>query len=221
MDKKQFGTFGILKKMTQEQIEKWSQELPILLKETIKNEAISIEEYVNHLRTLNPNITNDALAKKIISRRSLKSGGIGAICGLGGIITLPVTMPADIYYSFKIQARMVLSLAFIYGWNIEDDETVTDILLVMGGNAGINALKNAGIKVGEEFAKKGVEKYVTREVMKKINKTISRKIITKAGEKSFTSFAKLIPLVGAPIGGTFDYVGTRSIGETALKFYSG
>jgi len=221
MDKQQFGKFSILKKMTQEQIEKWSKELLILLKETIKNEAVYIEEYVSHLSKLNPDINNENLAKKIISRRSLKSGAIGAICGLGGIITIPITMPADIYYTFKIQARMVLSLAFIYGWKIDDDETITDILLVMGGNAGINALKNAGIKIGEEFAKKGVNKYITREVMKKINKIISRKIITKAGEKSLTSLTKLIPLVGAPIGAAFDYFGTRSIGKTALIFYSG
>ena len=219
--KKLSGRFEIFRKMTEEKIQKWSHELIEILKRTIDKEAMHIEEYVNQLRKLNPGISNDDLSKKIISRRSLKAGGIGGICGLGGFFTAPISMPVDLYYCFKIQARMVLAIAYIYGWNIHDEDMATDILLVMGGNAGINALSKAGIKIGQEFAKKGVKKFITREVMKKINRVVSRKIITKAGEKSFTSFSKLWPFVGAPIGFAFNYVGTRSIGKVAFKFYKG
>ncbi len=216
-----FNKLSLWKKASSNQIEKWSNELIVVLSDTIKNEAVNIEKYVNQLRRLNPEINDKDLVEKIISRKSLRSGSIGAICGLGGILTMPITMPADMYYSFKIQARLVLSIAFIYGWDLTNEETATDILLVMGGNVGINALKKAGIKLGEEFVKKGVEKLITREVMKKINRIVSRKIITKAGEKSLTSFTKMIPLIGAPIGGTIDYFSTKAVGKTALMFYKG
>lgn len=219
--KKLSGKFEIFRRMKEEKIQKWSQELIEILKQTIEKEALYVEEYVNQLKKLNPGISNDELSKKIISRRSLKAGGIGGICNLGGLITMPITMPVDLYYCFKIQARMVLAIAYIYGWNIHDEDTATDILLVMGGTAGINALSKAGIKVGQEFAKKAVKKFVTREVMKKINRILSRKIITKAGEKSLTSFTKLVPIVGAPIGFAFNYLGTRGIGKVAFKFYKG
>ncbi len=209
------------KKLTTNQIEKWSQELIVLLKDTITKDIIYVEEYVAQLQKLNPEISNDSLIKKIISRRSWKAAGIGAICGVGGIITLPITMPTDLYICFRIQARMVLAIAIIYGWNIHDEDTITDILLVLGGNASKDALKNIGIKLGQELAKKGVNKFINREAMKKINKVISRKIITKAGEKSFTSFTKLVPIVGAPIGAAFDGFGTFGIGKTANKFYKG
>ena len=130
-------------------------------------------------------------------------------------------MPSDMYLTFRIQARMVLSIAHIHGWNINDDDTITDILLVMGGNAGVNALKNLGIKIGEEYTKKAAQKYITREIMKKINRVVSRKIISKAGEKSLASFVKLVPIIGAPVGAGFDYFGTQAVGRTALKFYKG
>ncbi len=207
--------------MTEEQIQKWSHELIEILKRTIEKEAGCVEDYVNQLRKLNPGISNEDLSKKIISRRSLKAGGIGGICNLGGLVTMPFTMPVDLYYTFKIQARMVLAIAYIYDWNIHDEDMATDILLVMGGNAGINALSKAGIKVGQEFAKKAVKKFITREVMKKVNRIVSRRIITKAGEKSLTSFTKLVPIVGAPIGFGVNYLGTRSIGKVAFKFYKG
>lgn len=216
-----FGLFRLFRKMTEGRIQKWSEELIQILKRTVEKEAVYIGEYVDQLRRLNPRISNEQLARKIISRKSLKAGGIGAAFNVGGLITMPITMPVDLYYCFRIQARMVLSVAYVYGWDIRSESTATDILLVMAGNAGINALRKAGIKIGEEFAKKAVQKFVTREVMKRINKILSRKIITKAGAKSFTSFAKLVPIVGAPIGGGFNYVGTLTIGKLALKFYKG
>lgn len=130
-------------------------------------------------------------------------------------------MPADLYLSFRIQIRMVLAIAYIFGWNINDRDIATDVLLVIGGNSAMEALSGAGIKIGQEFAKKAVNNHINREVMKKINKVISRKIITKAGEKSFTSFTKLVPVVGAPISGTINWVGTQAVGKTALQFYKG
>jgi hypothetical protein len=69
--------------------------------------------------------------------------------------------------------------------------------------------------------KKTIDKYVTREVMKKIWAVIGAKIVTKAGEKSLTSLVRMVPLVGAPVGFAFDWTATRTVGETAIKYYSG
>lgn len=213
--------FSLMRNLSEEQIQKRSAGLIALLKAVIEKEAKHVEGYVDHLRELNDGIGREQLARKIISRRSLKAGGVGTVCSLGGFLTMPITMPSDMYLTFRIQARMVLAIAYIYGWDMHDSDTETDILLVMGGNAGVNALKNAGMKIGQEYTKKAIQKYVTREVMKKINRVISRKIITKAGEKSLASFAKLIPVVGAPIGGGVNFIGTQGVGRTALKFYRG
>lgn len=215
------GMFNIIRKISEDKLQQWSQELIDIVKRTIEHETGYVKEYVNQLRKLNPSISNERLVDTIILRRSLKAGGLGAVFGFGGVFTMPITMPSDLYYTFKIQARMVLSVAYIYGWNIDDEDTITDILLVMGGSAGIDALRGVGIKMGQEYAKKIVEKHVTREVMKKINKILSRKIITKAGGQSIFSFTKLVPVVAAPIAGDFNYLGTKGIGRTALIFYKG
>lgn len=215
------GKIEPIRKLSEEQIQKWSGELLSILKTTIQQESTQVANYVDHLQELNEGIDRQQLAKKIISRRSLKSGGIGAICGLGGALTMLVSMPSDLYLTFRIQARMVLAIAYLYGWDINDEEMQTDALLVMGGNLGSTALKKVGIQIGQEYTKKAVQKHITKEVMKKINKVISRKIITKAGEKSLVSFAKLVPVIGAPIGGTIDYISTQMVGRTALKFYKG
>jgi hypothetical protein len=218
--KKIFNRFRIVRDATSQQIEKWSTDLIVVLRETAHEEAKLVDEYVAQVRRLNPDKTPLELAKRIMWRRSLKAGGLGGVCGVGGFITLPVTMPTNLYYTFRIQARLTLATAHIYGWNITEDDAITDMLLVMGGSTSIEAAKSVGVSLGTEFAKKAVQKYVTRDVMKKINSVISRKIITKAGEKSLLSFVELVPLVGAPIGAGFDFFGTLAVGHAAIKFYS-
>lgn len=215
-----FHHFRVVRAASGQQIEKWSDDLILVLRETARKEASLVEAYVDQIRRLNPDMDRLGLARRIVRRRSLKAGGLGAVCGLGGFITMPVTLPTNLYYTFRIQARMVLAIAHIYGWDIRDEDVITDMLLVMGGTSSLQAAKSVGVPIAQEFAKKAVQKYINREVMKKINKVVSRKIITKAGEKSLVSFAELVPLVGAPVGAGFDYFGTRAVGKTAIIFYS-
>ena len=192
-----------------------------LIDHMIENSIEHIKPYVDKLKSQNPNISNDSLAQKIVKRKSIKNGFIGAGTGLGGVLTLPATVPVDLYASWKIQISMSLAIAYIYGHTSKTTDFKTDIYLILAGDSAKEALKQLGIEVSKGVTKKAIEKHVTREVMKKIWKVIPQKIITKAGEKSLTSFTKLIPLIGAPIGYVFDWTSAKIIGRTAIKYYSG
>jgi len=181
----------------------------------------SVDSYVEKLRSLNKGISQDRLAKKIINRKTFKNGLVGAVTGLGGIITLPVTVPADLVASWQVQIFMALAIARVYGHDIKTADIKTDIYLILAGDSAKEALKRVGIEMGKEITKKAIEKHITQEVMKKIWKIIPQKIITKAGEKSITSFIKMVPLIGAPIGFAFDYAACKAIGKVAIHYYSG
>ncbi|HQA50512.1 MAG TPA: EcsC family protein [Syntrophomonadaceae bacterium] len=179
-----------------------------------------IVSYVDKLREQNPGITDDELAKKIVSRKAIKNGLVGAIAGIPGFIALPVTVPTDLVASWKIQSYMAVAIAYVYGHTSQTTDLKTDIYLILAGDAAKEALKRMGIEISKEVTKKAIDKYITREVMKKIWKVVGQRIITKAGEKSLTSFMKMVPLVGAPIGYGFDWFATRAVGYTAIKYYS-
>ncbi|MGB3425704.1 MAG: EcsC family protein [Castellaniella sp.] len=180
-----------------------------------------IEEYVVKLRSQNPGITDDDLAKKIVNRKAWKCGLIGAATGIPGGLALPVTIPANIVGCWRVQIITAVAIAKVYGHTAESTDLKTDIFLILAGEAAKESLKRAGIEVGKSVTKKAVDKFVTREVMKKIWKIIPQKIITKAGEKSLFSFMKMVPLVGAPIGFAFDWPAALFVGNTAIKYYSG
>lgn len=93
--------------------------------------------------------------------------------------------------------------------------------LIRAGDAAKEALERFGIEVGKEVTKRAVQKHITRNVMVQIWKYLGRKVITKAGEKSLTSFTKTVPLVGAPVGFAFDWSAARVVGSNAQKYYSG
>jgi len=187
----------------------------------ISKDSKHIKEYVNTLRKQNIGISNDDLAKKILDRKSLKNGLVGALTGIGGFITLPVTIPADVIASWRIQADMAFSIAYVYGHTTNTTDLRTDFYLILAGNAAKDILKRFSIEATKQITKKMFQKHITREMMKKIWKVLGQRIITKAGQKSLTSFTKLVPLVGAPVGFIFDYAMARAVGNKAIKYYSG
>ncbi|WP_153304374.1 EcsC family protein [Desulfosudis oleivorans] len=201
--------------------EKKSNALDKLIGWAIEAGQQDIDQYVEKLRSQNPGISREALAKKIVRRKSVKSGLVGAGTGLGGILSLPVAIPFDLAASWKIQICMALAVARVYGHNTKTVDVKTDIYLILAGDAVKEVFKKIGVEAAKDVTKKAVEKYITKDVMKKIWKVVSRKIITKAGEKSTTSFTKMVPLVGAPVGYAFDWFATKAVGKTAIHYYSG
>lgn len=195
--------------------------LSSVLDHVISADSCVIEAYVDKLRKQNPMLSQYQLARKIISRKSVKNGLVGAVTGLGGLITLPVAVPADLACSWRIQAAMAFSVAYVYGHTPQTTDLKTDLYLILAGDAAKEALKRVGIEVSKSLTRKAVEKYITRDIMVKIWNVVGRKIITKAGEKSLTSFMKMVPFVGAPVGFAFDWSAAQMTGKVALHYYAG
>src|SRR5688572_17830339 len=74
-----------------------------------------ISEYVGKLKEQNPGISDIDLANKIINRKAIKNGLVGAATGLGGVITLPVTVPTDLIVTWKMQIYLAFTIAYIFG----------------------------------------------------------------------------------------------------------
>ena len=66
-------------------------------------------------------------ADVLIRNQVTKCTTTGFLTGLGGFITLPITIPADLASSMYIQVRMIAAIAYIGGYNLHDDAVKTMI----------------------------------------------------------------------------------------------
>ena len=177
----------------------------------------AIAQFVDKLRWDNSGISHEEIYHKIVNQKSMQSGLFGAVTGVGGLATLPLAIPANIYTSWKIQAATIRAVAYVYGY----PPSKTDTCLVLFGavDSKMQALKKIGIEAAKVATKKAVDQYMTKEIMKSVFKLSLKEAATKMAQKALAT--KMIPLVAAPIGFGFDWMTTQAVGKLAIKYYSG
>jgi len=161
---------------------------------------------------------NDDRVSSLINWETAKNFTIGFITGLGGLITLPISISASLGASWILQARICGAIACIYGHSIDEDRVRTLTLLCLIGDCAKEVLKNFGIKIGEKIMQKALAK-IPGKILIEINKQVGFRLITKAGEKGLINISKTIPLVAAPVSGAFDAYTCRIVGNTARSMF--
>ena len=138
----------------------------------------------------------------------------GFVTGLGGIITLPIAVPAATAGLYVVATRMSAGIAHLRGYDIGTAEVRSAVLVSLLGSAGAGVLRRTGIEVGRRSAAAALEK-VSARLLVEINKRIGYKLVANAGAKGVANLGKLVPLVGGPIGAGVDALSCRTIATYA------
>ncbi len=170
------------------------------------------EEYLN--KYPNP----ETAAKRFIDNQIAKCTTSGFVTGLGGLITLPITIPANIASVLYVQMRMIASLAVMGGYNLNDDEVQTLVYLCLVKSSIADVCKSAGIQVANKVTLNLLKK-LPGAVLIKINQKVGFRLLTKFGEKGVINLVKLVPVVGGVVGGSTDLIGTKLIANKAYKVF--
>lgn len=193
-----------------------STALDDLLSSAIAHVRAAVVADVDLLRSRNSGLARDALARLAVKRGTRRVGAASFATGFGGAPLLAVNLASVL----TLQASVVLSVAAVYD-ELDSPDLKQDLMLIMAGNSAVTALRTFGVAATNDMGKRWVARNVTRETMKRVEKVVGRKILTKAGEKSLTSFVKLVPVAGAAVGYTVDRNYTRVLGASAVRYYSG
>ncbi len=157
-------------------------------------------------------------AKLMLRNQILKCTTSGFITGFGGIITLPVTIPANISSVIYVQMRMIACTAYMAGYDTNSDQVQTLIYACLAGVTVNSLFKKAGTKFGEKIAVNLIKK-IPGTTLTKINQRVGFRFITKFGEKGLINLGKLVPGVGAIVSGGFDLVETKLIANRAYRWF--
>lgn len=155
----------------------------------------------------------------LIRWQNAKSATSGFITNLGGVITMPVAIPANFVSVIYIQVRMIAAIAKMCGYDLKDDRVRTLVYVSLCGSAVKDLFKDIGVQFGTKLTAEMIKKYVSAEVLKAINKAVGFKLLTKAGEKGTINLTKTVPLVGGVIAGALDGFTTNVVGNTARDIF--
>ena len=142
----------------------------------------------------------------------------GFLTSLGGLITIPVSLPANLITVWYMQIRMITTIAVMYGFDPLDDSVRTLVYLCLTGTSMSKVCRDAGVQFGNKMTLNLVKK-IPGSVIAKINKAFGFRFITRAGSTGIINITKLVPLVGGVVGGAFDFAGTRVIANKAIKVF--
>lgn len=167
---------------------------------------------------LNKYTDSKVAAKKFIDNQIAKCTTSGFVTGLGGLITLPVAIPANVASVLYVQMRMIASLAVMGGYNLNDDEVQTLVYLCLVKSSIADVCKSAGVQVANKVTLNLLKK-LPGTVLTKINKKVGFRLVTKFGEKGVVNLVELVPVAGGIVGGGVDFVGTKLIANKAYKVF--
>jgi len=162
--------------------------------------------------------TADERVDALIRWEAAKNFTSGFLSGLGGIVTLPVTIPAALGASWVIQARLCGAIAELYKYSLREDRVRTLVLLALVGDSGKEILKEAGIKVSKRFTLAAIER-LPEKVLLEINRRVGFRLLTKAGEAGVINLTKLVPLLSGVVAGSFDATMCVAIGKTGKRIF--
>lgn len=153
-------------------------------------------------------------ANKLIRWQNSKAATSGFVTGVGGLLALPVTLPANITTVLYIQIRMIAAIAKMGGYDLRDDRVKSLVYTCLVADSVSDVVKQTGIAVGEKIAINALNK-MPATVLREINQKVGFKLFTKFGEKGIVNIAKWIPVIGGLIGGLFDCISTNTVGNIA------
>lgn len=157
-------------------------------------------------------------ANSLVRWQNTKAATSGFLTGLGGLLAMPVTIPANLASVYFIQIRMIAAIAFMGGYDIKDDKVKATVYACLTGNAAKEVLKDVGIQVGKKLAQASINR-ITGATLIRINKAVGFRLLTKAGTTGVVNLGKMVPILGGVIGGAVDLAATNIVGNTAVKLF--
>lgn len=203
-------------KLTQEDIMKLLDKLYDNSIQGIPKVSPSISQLANDYLSKSNDI--ETAAKNFINYQIAKCTTSGFVTGLGGFVTLPVAIPANISSVLYVQMRMIACLAQMGGYDTTSDQVQTLVYACLAGISVDQIVKQVGVKVGVKMANSVVKK-IPGSVLTKINQKVGFRLLTKFGTKGVINIGKAIPFVGGAISGGFDFAETKIIADRAYKMF--
>lgn len=164
--------------------------------------------------------SREVAISRLIATHQRRVGVSGFVLGLGGLPTVPVTIPADVITFCILCGRCAGGVAHLREHDIDSEEVRSVILLSLLGASGATVASAVGIQLGGKSATVAL-KALPGRVLIEINKKVGFRLLTKFGQKGVINVVKFVPLVGGVIGAGVNVAAMAAVGKYAKKNFPG
>ncbi|MCG8402347.1 MAG: hypothetical protein MJA84_12245 [Firmicutes bacterium] len=171
---------------------------------------------VARLRAAHPELSERELCELIIASKARLCGVSGTVTALpavfpvvGTAITLVVGAVLDMLVVGYLMAEMVLEMSAVYGRNLNVPGVSMEAVWVMGS------------AVGADMAHKSMNKAAMKGMSNQAFLRLVQEILLALGIRTTQrTVLRVIPLLGAVISGTVNYIICRRVGRIAADYYA-
>ncbi|WP_163511284.1 EcsC family protein [Fodinicola acaciae] len=145
----------------------------------------------------------------------------GAVTSVGGLVTAAIGAPVGLAATLLVQARLTAAIAYAHGHDLADLGVRGAIESCVAGTASSEAAKSTGVTAGKKAAgvllprvqAKAAQRVATRVAAGKSAGFIASRVAS-------TGASRIIPVVGAVVGGVFDLVSTKRVADRARRLFA-
>jgi hypothetical protein len=142
----------------------------------------------------------------------------GFVTSLGGFVTLPIALPANVLGFYLVATRMVAGIASTRGYDIGQPEVRSAVLLALVGADADDLLTKAS-DAGSGQLVNLVAQRLPGPVLMGVRKGVMFRVLVRIGKKSFARFGRVVPLAGGLVGAGLDtYLLKRIADHARLEF---
>src|SRR5688572_7793179 len=164
--------------------------------------------------------SHGARVDALIRWETTKNFTSGFITGLGGVLVLPISLPAAVAASWLIQARMAAAIARIYGHDLKSESVRTFMVAALVGDSLKDIAKASGIVLGRGVATTLANRALPGKALLAINERVGLRLLMHAGKRGGTTVVRGVPFVGGFVGGAFDALACRIAGRSAKALFA-
>jgi uncharacterized protein (DUF697 family) len=158
------------------------------------------------------------LAIEAVIDQHIRLAGVqGFVTGLGGLVTLPVALPANLTGIAIVQARMVAAIAHLRGYDLGDPRVRTAVITCLLGEDGVaDRLKKSSLPTSPIAI--ATAPVFDPELDRQVSGEVVAELIARiSGKKMALTITRRIPLLGGAVGAGVDGWSTYRVGQFADK----
>jgi hypothetical protein len=161
----------------------------------------------------------DQLAQTIVRSYSRIAGVQGFVTNLGGLVTLPVALPADAVATVTWVVRATSGVMASFGFDPTSEEGRADLRIGLLVAFGVNKITVAGSSV---LVTQLTRRVMTAPYRDQLAGAVVRRIAQRLGMRlTRRNAARVVPIIGGVIGGGVNVAMVRAMGARTRRHYRG